>query len=851
MKSPSFKESELVASVCRDSFFDFVKEFWSSIIPERPRWNWHIEVICDELQRMAERVFAGLPKENDWVCNISPGTTKPVWEEMPVLMADGKYVRLKRVKVGDMVMGKSGAPVAVTAVHHQGKLPCVSLVTRNGRRIVTALDHPILTADGWKEAGKVRVGDSLALSNKESFDFTHCRNKDEEFALAGYLIGDGSLAGSLCYTSCTPEYLDDFIKCAKEVNFNYRVGKAKTNPKTGVSTYAVHLKNGDGVKQVKKGRPRSEKGNYAVGGPRDWCRKAGMLGKRSREKTIPTFVWGGTDAQVARFLATYFQCDGHVNVGRNGRLCGIRMCTISAKLAKGLQRLFLRLGINMRLRRVVNNAGFVYNRTLVGYKLYGLHTYEPDEVAKFAQRIPVIGPKGERLKGVSRVRFDPTYLADKVEAVEDAGVRRCRCLTVSEDESFVVDGVVVHNSTVCSVMFPIWCWTRMPSFRTIGASYSFPLAMDLSRKSRDLVLSDKFRACFPEIVLRDDQNTKGYFANSKGGYRYAVGINGSVLGMHAHAIVIDDPIDPNQSLSVADVKSANNWIKETLSSRKVDKVVSFMALVMQRLAQDDPTSVFLEKKQVRHLCLPAVERFNVKPPEMKEYYVNGLMDPVRLPQSVLDEARQNGERYFAAQFLQDPAPDQGLMFDVRKVKEGVPPRKWRRLVRFWDKAGTLDAGAWTVGTLLGLDWDGVYWVLDLQRFRLDSYERERRMETVAEQDGRQVLVGVEQEPGSGGKESAEATVRRMAGIGVRCKVVKVSKVTGDKVARADPWSVQVNAGNVRVPVGAEWVPEWKEEHRYFPASRFKDQVDSAALAFSLIQVKRVKVGGWGVLGDRR
>src|SRR5262249_54420238 len=66
-------------------------------------------------------------------------------------------------------------------------------------------------------------------------------------------------------------------------------------------------------------------------------------------------------------------------------------------------------------------------------------------------------------------------------------------------------------------------------------------------------------------------------------------------------------------------------------------------------------------------------------------------------------------------------------------------------------------------------------------------EREERIKYWANQD-RQMLggyaasyeVGVEQEPGSGGKESAEATIRNLAGFRVFA-----DKVTGSKEVRAE------------------------------------------------------------------
>jgi predicted phage terminase large subunit-like protein len=408
------------------------------------------------------------------------------------------------------------------------------------------------------------------------------------------------------------------------------------------------------------------------------------------------------------------------------------------------------------------------------------------------------------------------------------------------------------KSTIMSVMFPIWCWTRMPEFQFIGASYTADLARDLSMKSRDIVQSDKFKNVFPEITLREDQNTKGLFKNKHGGWRYAVGIDGMVTGMHAHFIVIDDPLDPQMSMSEADIKSANTWIINTLSNRKVDKAVTPIALVMQRLHQDDPTSRFLKQKNIKWVCLPAEilpEKDNVNPPELKKFYKKGLMDPVRLSRQVLEEERSKGELYYASQFLQNPVPEGGLMFKCDRIKITTEvPKKWRRLVRFWDKAGTRDGGAFTVGTLLGLDTEDRYWVLDVIRGQWDSWERERLIRDTAIKDGFKVLVGTEQEPGSGGKESAEGTLRRMTQLRgpkdepFRCKLVKSDITTGGKIARADPFSVVVNQRNVYM-VKADWNKEWIDEHSHFPNSRYKDQVDSSSGAFALCGVKKVRVGG--------
>ena len=62
--------------------------------------------------------------------------------------------------------------------------------------------------------------------------------------------------------------------------------------------------------------------------------------------------------------------------------------------------------------------------------------------------------------------------------------------------------------------------------------------------------------------------------------------------------------------------------------------------------------------------------------------------------------------------------------------------------------------------------------------------------------------------------------------------------TGDKIHRADPFSVAVNNGDVWI-LNADWNRDFKEELRYFPYSRFKDQVDAASLAYTKLNQRKL------------
>ena len=152
------------------------------------------------------------------------------------------------------------------------------------------------------------------------------------------------------------------------------------------------------------------------------------------------------------------------------------------------------------------------------------------------------------------------------------------------------------------------------------------------------------------------------------------------------------------------------------------------------------------------------------------------------------------------------------------------PRTARR-IRAWDKASTPGAGDWTAGVRLALSDDGIYWVEDVVRGQWSAADRNRIIQQTAQMDGPEVSIWLEQEGGSGGKESAEISVRDLAGFAVHTE-----RVTGDKVTRARPFSAQAEAGNVRV-VRGEWNGPYLDELHGFPERKNDDQVDASSLGF--------------------
>jgi predicted phage terminase large subunit-like protein len=396
------------------------------------------------------------------------------------------------------------------------------------------------------------------------------------------------------------------------------------------------------------------------------------------------------------------------------------------------------------------------------------------------------------------------------------------------------------KSTIASQMFPAWVWTRMGHAQFICVSYSYSVALKDSLKTRDIVESEAYQETFPGIQLREDSNTKGLFVNTKKGFRLAAGVMGAITGQHGHFLLVDDPLNPEQSYSEAELKSTNRWMRTTLPSRRIPKHVAPIILIQQRLNMQDPTGEMLERyagRKLKHICLPGEDSQDVKPAELRARYVNGLLDPVRLSKDVLQDLESElGPYGYAAQVLQNPVPLGGGMIEADKINYADEAPELVREVRSWDKAGTEGGGKFSAGIRMGKDKLGRYWVTDVQRGQWGSTKREDNMRTTAERDGDKVTVILEIEGGSGGKESGEHSVRNLDGF-----IVHTFHPTGDKPARAYPFASQVGGGNVFV-LRRHWTKAYVDEMRYFPYGKFSDQVDATSGAFNFLARKPKRVG---------
>lgn len=245
------------------------------------------------------------------------------------------------------------------------------------------------------------------------------------------------------------------------------------------------------------------------------------------------------------------------------------------------------------------------------------------------------------------------------------------------------------KTMLASVMATAWGFARKSSLRTAVGSYSDMAIGSIADNIRTVMRCKKYKSYFPEVVRRKDRDNLHNFKTVTNGEFYAFTIGGSLTSKHFDILNVDDPLDPRRAMSEAELFKANHFMSNTLPSRKTDKINTPTVLTMQRLSENDPSADMLKQPDCKHLCLPAELSRHVMPSYLKEKYVNGLLDPNRMPEEVLKGFKTRlGSYGYAGQFQQIPAPEDGGIW-----------QKWFIPIKREDLPKLIDVGS---------DWDLAY-----------------------------------------------------------------------------------------------------------------------------------------------
>jgi len=374
-----------------------------------------------------------------------------------------------------------------------------------------------------------------------------------------------------------------------------------------------------------------------------------------------------------------------------------------------------------------------------------------------------------------------------------------------------------------------------PKARFLHLSYSSELAELNSAKAKELILSAEYQELFP-IELKSDSKARGRWNVVKDGISiggcYATSTLGQVTGFRAGhmaegfqgAIIIDDPLKPNDSLSKTKRDAVNNAYINTVQSRKASPDTPVI-VIMQRLADEDLTGFLLDGgdgNEWEHIKIPAINS------DGDSYW------PDKEPLESLEKLRENGNFVFEGQYQQEPYVLGGEILRGEwfgRYAELPPFREFSRRAVFADTAmKTGEANDWTVFMDCLLLRTGQLYILNVWRKKVDAVGLLRLAKdvwaSVSFNGGRELPP-----PASAmyieDKASGTGLIQQLKSEGAFIPVIPVQR-TVDKLTRVMEAQPRIQSGGVFIPDDAPWVAEFIGECEAFTANdshKHDDQID--------------------------
>lgn len=402
-----------------------------------------------------------------------------------------------------------------------------------------------------------------------------------------------------------------------------------------------------------------------------------------------------------------------------------------------------------------------------------------------------------------------------------------------------------------------------PRARFLHLSYSDDLALQNSQTARDLILSDEYQALWPMPIADDSKAKKRWniMLNGKpAGGVYATSLSGQITGFRAGhmaegwqgAIIIDDPLKPEDAFSESKLNAANRKLLTTVKSRKANPDTPII-LIMQRISENDPTGFILNGNlpgEWEHVKIPAV----IDEPYVKSLpskYQAMLKDfertkegrfsywPYKEPIKELlsmeagegvDQSGARISRYvFASQYQQSPVAVGGNIIKGHYfIRYKVPPKIRRRKIFVDTAQKTAERNDYSVFECWGLGDDGKIYLIDMIRGKWEAPELKKRAIAFW---GKHKALDVDDH----GSLTQMMVEDKSSGTGLvqEIKLLNQIPVKGiervkDKLTRVMDGVTYIEAGMVAIPEDAPFTADFVSECEAFTADdshSFDDQID--------------------------
>lgn len=367
----------------------------------------------------------------------------------------------------------------------------------------------------------------------------------------------------------------------------------------------------------------------------------------------------------------------------------------------------------------------------------------------------------------------------------------------------------------------------------IHLSYSDDLALDNSSQTKEYIQSEAFQRFWSMTLKKDAQGKKKWF-NEFGGGVYATSTGGQITGFGAGvagadvfsgAIIIDDPLKPDDAFSEPRRNAVNNRYNNTIRSRTNDltekgskQFITPIIVIMQRLHEEDLSGFLLDGgsgEKWHHLCLPALDENNNPLWESKHSFKQ------------LESIRQADRYTFAGQYMQRPAPEEGMewrkeWFNIISKKDIPRDIRWDMLI---DGAYTKDTSNDPTGIMIyGKSGNDLYIYSSVDKY-LEMPKLLREIPIHINASGLKVGM-IKIEPKASGK-SLKQLIKdstRLNACEIKTDFVKMSKIECARMV-----SNYIEGGRVFLVEGA-WNDAFLKQVTMFPNAKHDEHVDLTCYA---------------------
>jgi len=368
--------------------------------------------------------------------------------------------------------------------------------------------------------------------------------------------------------------------------------------------------------------------------------------------------------------------------------------------------------------------------------------------------------------------------------------------------------------------FIAWSLAKNPQSKFIHLSYSSDLALDNSSQTKEYIESDAYQKLWTTQLKADAKGKQKWF-NTEGGGVYATAAGGAITGFgagvakskqFAGAIIIDDPLKPDDANSEVKRKSVNERYNSTIRSRVNDSDTPII-VIMQRLHEEDLSGFLLNGgsgEKWEHLCLPALDQTNKPLWESKHSFEE------------LEQIRQANRYNFAGQYMQTPAPEEGgewrkEWFSIIDKSELPPNIEWEMIIDgAYTKSTLNDPTGLQIGAKIGND----YVILSSIDKYLEMPELIKFIPDYINSLGVNVKM-IYVEPKASGK-SIKQMIQSQTNLNIA--EIKSNFVNVSKIERARTSSPYIEGGRVKLVRGS-WNDAYLQQVAMFPNAKHDEHID--------------------------